>query len=93
MKAVAAHAFGSDVAGQAEELCDFGLVPVKRRIEASDLRHVRHQRLDGVDAGQVVRLMQRREGGQRLKLGGAHLPVGGGLLPFAHHIAAIGHYV
>ncbi len=46
-----------------------GLVAVKGRIETGDLRHARKGRKGRANAGQIVRLMQRREGGKRLELG------------------------
>ena len=68
VKAVAAHAFLGEAARQGEGLRHLWLRPVKRGVEAGDLRHtgaiLRH-RLDG---GHVVRLVQRRQRDQRFQL-------------------------
>jgi len=62
VEAVALDAFGGEGARQGEALGDFRLAAVEGGIETGDLRHVGQQGLQGADAGDVVRLVQRGEG-------------------------------
>jgi hypothetical protein len=61
VEAVAAHALGGDGARQGEQLRDFGLAAVEGGVEAGHLRHAGQRGAERVDAGQVVRLVQRRQ--------------------------------
>ena len=61
VKAVAAHALIVKRARQRESVVDEGMRAVKRRVETGDLRHAGKCRPGRFDAGEVVRLVQRRE--------------------------------
>jgi hypothetical protein len=74
VEAVALRAFFGVLARQAVHLRDFRLRAVESGVEARDLRHAGEYFLDGVDAVQVVRLVQRREAlvvGELVEVGGA----------------------
>ena len=48
---------------------DEGVAAMKRRVETHHLRHARKRPVGGLDAGEVMRLVQRRERRQRLEFG------------------------
>ena len=61
VEAVASDALVVKAARQREDVVDEGMVAVKGGVEAGDLLHMRPGLARGEDAGDVVRLMQRRE--------------------------------
>jgi len=61
VKTVAAHALGGEFARQGEQLRDGWLAAVEGGVEAGGLRHLGQGSAHGVDASEVVRLVQRRE--------------------------------
>ena len=69
MEAVAADAVVVEPARQGEPVGELGMAAVERGIEAGDLRQVGLDRGDRADAGEIVRLMQRRERAERLEPG------------------------
>src|SRR5215813_569364 len=69
MKAIAADALGRELARQREFAGKRRLVAMEGRVEAGDLRHLRRDGSDSPDGGDVVRLVQRRERYQLLKMG------------------------
>ena len=69
MKAVAAHALVVIGAGQGVGVIDEGMAAMEGGVEAGDLRRRReclHRRLD---AGDIVRLVERRERNERAQVG------------------------
>ena len=56
-------------ARQGEPVGELGMAAVERGIEAGHLRQVGLDRGDRADAGEIVRLMQRRQRAERLELG------------------------
>ena len=69
METVAANAFVIEPAGQSKPVGELGVTAVKGGIEAGDLRQVGLHGGDRADAGEIVRLMQRRERTERLQPG------------------------
>ncbi len=68
MKAVAAHAFIVKAPGQGKGVGHEGVLAVKGGVETRHLQRLPKGRHGRADAGQVVRLVQRRQGGQRVEL-------------------------
>ena len=68
VKAVAAHAFFDEATRQGEGFRNFWLRPVKRGVEARNLRHNRRHLSHRFDRGHIVRLVQRRQRDQRFQL-------------------------
>ena len=58
---IAPHPLFPVNARQGEQPRQFRLAKVERGIEAGHLRQIRLYRADGADAGQIMRLMQRRQ--------------------------------
>ena len=69
VEAVAADAVVVEPARQGEPVGELGMAAVEGGIEAGDLRQVGLDRGDRADAGEIVRLMQRRERTERLEPG------------------------
>jgi hypothetical protein len=69
MKTVAAYPFRRQIARQSVRSRDIGLVVVKRGIETRDLREMRRRIRYRTNGRDIVRLMQRREGDQRIEIG------------------------
>ena len=59
MESVALDAFCGQRPWQAENLGDIRLAAMESGIETGDLRYIGHQRLQGTNAGDVVRFVQR----------------------------------
>ena len=68
MKAVAAHALVVIGAGQSVCVVDEGMAAMESGVEARDLRHRREGLHRRFDAGDIVRLVERRERNERLQL-------------------------
>ena len=68
MEAVAAHASAVIDARQGEGVVHPGVGAMKRRVEAGDLHGIRKSHMRGCDAGEIMRLMQRSERNELLKL-------------------------
>src|SRR5439155_22453823 len=68
METVTSYAALMELEWQRERLCQRPLRPVKRRIEARDLRQRGRLLRDRAYRRQIVRLMQRRQGDQPLQL-------------------------
>ena len=66
---VAPHALVVIGARQGERVVDEGMAAVERRVEAGDLRRSGKGRDRRLDAGEVVRLVQRRERDELAQLG------------------------
>ena len=69
MKAVAAHALVVIGAGQGVGVVDEGMAAMEGGVEAGDLRRRRESLHRRFDAGDIVRLVERRERNERRKLG------------------------
>ena len=61
VESVALHAAATEIARQRHDLGDRRLAAMKARVETGDLRHARQSLGHGIDCGEVVRLMERRE--------------------------------
>ena len=72
VEAVAANALVIEPARQGEPVGELGMAAVERGIEAGDLRQVGLDCGDGADAGEIVRLMQRRQRDRALPAWRAH---------------------
>ena len=68
VKTISLHAAAAQVARQRHHLGDGGLPAMKAGIEAGDLRHARQSLGHGVDGGEVVRLMKRRQRHERAQV-------------------------
>jgi hypothetical protein len=66
VEAVAPHAAGVIAPGQGDDVGFPGVAAVEGGVEAGHLRSVGKARLRRADGGEIVRLMQRREGGEAL---------------------------
>ena len=69
MEPVAADALLGVGPGQGEGLGHLGLGSVERRVEARDLRQIGAELGEGPDRGQVVRLVERSQGDERVEIG------------------------
>ena len=69
VEAVAADAVVVEPARQGEPVGELGMAAVEGGIEAGDLRQLGLDRGDRADAGEIVRLMQRRQRAERLEPG------------------------
>ena len=91
MKAVTAHAFVVKTPWQGKGVGHEGVLAVKGGVKTRHLQRLPKGRHGRADAGQVVRLVQRGQGGQRIKLR-QHLriePHGLGVMhPAVHHAVA-----
>ena len=67
MEAVAAYSFLVQPLRDCEAVGDLRVVPVKGRIEAGNLKELRLSLQNRADRGQVVRLVEGREGNQALQ--------------------------
>lgn len=68
VKAIALHAETPNLLRKRNDLGDGGLATVEACVEAGDLRDARHALGHGLDRGEIVRLMERRQRHERLQV-------------------------